>query len=248
MKKKKPLLPLLLMLLPLGIILSVAYTAYQATQPSEQEIPGYRVSGQDVSKLPDSDSTEDYLDKLHGPLLGNRHLGDAEARQRLLRTQRFLEGSVGFGNMDYQPEKIAVDEELASLLLVIPGEKQTAGAILVSVAFDNPPGQDLLSDAASVTLLLETAHSLAGPIPPRTVYLAFLADDEELARVDALIRRREDLPLWQHLHYLGERSPPSTMPPEVTLRRHTFPGDAGQEVTPLVQLAINLRQELMTTR
>lgn len=161
----------LIVLLPVWLVASGAFALWHRVKadrdPAREPPP---LLAQEVSTT----AVADDLRKLTG-LLGERHGGDETAARSLTRTARWIEGSLGPGNIGHKVMRIRGPAEWPLLHATQPGEDPKQPAQWLIAGYDSRPGSlGIEANATGVASLFAACRALAGDTTKATIHYLFL--------------------------------------------------------------------------
>lgn len=160
-----------IVLLPVWLAVSAGVAVWHsAHKDREDEAAGGVLIAQEVSTA----AVADDLRKL-AVLLGERHGGGEEAGRALTRTARWLEGSLGPGNVGHKVNKIRGPGDWPLIHAAQPGSNTRKPAQWVIAGYDSRPGSPgVEANATGVVAMLAACRALAGDSTAATIHYLFL--------------------------------------------------------------------------
>lgn len=161
----------LIVLLPAWLVASGAFAIWhrvKADRDPARETPV--LLAQEVSTAAVADDLRKLTD-----LLGERHGGDETAARSLTRTARWIEGSLGPGNIGHKVGRIRGPAEWPLLHAVQPGTDPKQPAQWLVAGYDCRPGSTgVEANSTGVASLFAACRALAGETTKATIHYLFL--------------------------------------------------------------------------
>ncbi|MEP3214287.1 MAG: hypothetical protein ABJQ29_13905, partial [Luteolibacter sp.] len=167
-RKKSPLVPILLVVLPVWLIVSAGYALVKYFKDEKKAATA---ETQRFTRAVSTPSVEDDLRKII-TLIGERNTATPD---KLSATSSMIQGTLGPANTGYQVTTTNGPADFPLISVSVASEKSAAAPIWILTSYDSPlgsPGAE--KNATGLTATLAAAQSLANASPARPIHFLFL--------------------------------------------------------------------------
>ena len=167
-RKKFPVVPVLLVVLPLWLIASTGFALVKYFQNQKAVA---RAAEQRYSQSVSSERIDDDLRKIVG-IIGERNTASPN---KLSATASMIQGLLGPSNTGYDVNVLKSPTGFPILQATVPGEKSRASPIWILTSYDSPPGSlGAEKNASGLAATLAAAQALADTTPSRPIRFLFI--------------------------------------------------------------------------